>query len=127
MSRLSDAKIAEKRESVARRDSDYMDVSDLLADREAILAENAELRHDKRYLEDSLFDARKMIVDLQAELAACRAELKAAKLATTIEDCPDCNGTGIFNREEGFIDGIYYPAIHDATCDWCNGTGRAEA
>lgn len=49
-SRLSDAEIAEKRESVTRRDSDYMDVSDLLADREAILAENATLKarlHDQ--------------------------------------------------------------------------------
>lgn len=39
--KLSEDEIAEKRESVARRDSDYMDVSALLADRETILAELA--------------------------------------------------------------------------------------
>lgn len=37
--------------------------------------------------------------------------------------CPDCNGTGVFNREEGFIDGLYYPAIHDVDCETCEGSG----
>ena len=42
------------------------------------------------------------------------------------DECPDCGGTGVFSREEGFIDGLYYPAIHDETCGRCNGSGVVE-
>ena len=38
-------------------------------------------------------------------------------------ECQECDGTGVINREEGCIDGLYYPAIVDATCEACGGTG----
>ncbi len=43
------------------------------------------------------------------------------------EECRQCEGTGTFNREAGCIDGIYYDAIQDATCDACQGSGFVEA
>jgi len=41
-------------------------------------------------------------------------------------NCRTCEGTGVVSREEGFIDGIYYPAIQDATCESCGGSGFVE-
>jgi len=38
-------------------------------------------------------------------------------------NCRACDGTGVFSREAGCIDGIYYPEIQDATCESCGGTG----
>ena len=39
--------------------------------------------------------------------------------------CPDCDG-GRVNRKAMTIDGIAYPAIVDAECETCGGTGLVE-
>lgn len=41
-------------------------------------------------------------------------------------DCPDCEGTGRFSRDECVVDGIHYPAIHGKECDTCDGTGGVD-
>lgn len=39
------------------------------------------------------------------------------------ERCPDCYGSGIYNREAMRMDGISYPAITGAWCQTCDGSG----
>lgn len=38
-------------------------------------------------------------------------------------DCKSCNGGGKYSRAECVVDGILYPAIVNADCAHCDGTG----
>ena len=41
--------------------------------------------------------------------------------------CPDCGGSGVFSREAGSIDGVYYDAIDGADCATCDASGEVNA